>query len=217
MRQCDRIVIATSSVHKFDEFKSLFSAYGNIEILMARDVLRNADKVNAVESTVSYLENASAKARLVNQGCHYPALADDSGLEVDALQGKPGVLSARFAPFRAGVSRDQANREFLLEELKKKLPKDHLRTDRSARFVATLALEIEGVLISSVGVLEGTITDAPRGEGGFGYDPIFVPKGFQKTLAEMTLAEKNSISHRAKALQELMNKSAAMGLIFAKP
>lgn len=217
MRQCDRIVLATSSIHKFEEFKSLFSAYGNIEILMARDVLRNADKVNSVEGSTSYLDNAAAKARLVNQGCHYPALADDSGLEVDALQGKPGVLSARYAAFRTGVSRDQANREFLLEELKKKLPKDHLRTDRSARFVATLALEIEGVLISAVGVLEGNITDVPRGEGGFGYDPVFVPKGFQKTLAEMTLAEKNSISHRAKALQELMNKAAAIGLVFAKP
>ena len=88
---------------------------------------------------------------------------------------------------------------------------------RSARFVCTLALVVEGILLHATGVLEGTISDAPRGTNGFGYDPIFIPKGSSRTFAEMTNAEKNMISHRAKALQELMAKVKGHGVVFIKP
>ena len=90
-------------------------------------------------------------------------------------------------------------------------------TDRGARFVATLTLVIEGLMLHTTATLDGAIADAPRGKNGFGYDPIFIPKGSQKTLAEMTDTEKNAISHRSKALHELMAQTKAKGIIFAKP
>ncbi|MGZ3699073.1 MAG: RdgB/HAM1 family non-canonical purine NTP pyrophosphatase, partial [Bdellovibrionota bacterium] len=159
----------------------------------------------------TYLENASAKARLANQGTHFPTIADDSGLEVDALGGKPGVRSHRYATPKAGISQDQANVQLLLSELKGS-------TSREAKFVCTLVLVIEGILIHATGTLEGTISDAPRGTNGFGYDPVFMPKGsHNKTLAELTDVEKNSISHRAKALHELMAQVKSHGILFAKP
>src|SRR5690606_7017449 len=111
------------------------------------------------------------------------------------------IRSARYAIAKAGVSQDEANREKLLEALKG-VP----HAQRDARFVAHLALTIEGITITASGSLEGKITEAPRGNLGFGYDSIFIPKGFEKTLAEMKPSEKNKISHRAIALTELMRK-----------
>jgi len=210
MRLVNKIVLATLNENKFDEFKALFSAYAEIELLKASSIMRNAAKLSYAERHDTYLENAIAKARLAHMGCHYPCLADDSGLEVEALQGKPGVRSHRYATPKAGKSQDDANNELLLSELKG-------AGTRNAKFVCTLALVIEGILIHSTGVLEGTLLDAPRGGNGFGYDPLFVPKGQSKTLAEMTDAEKNSLSHRAKALHDLMAQVKAHGIVFAKP
>ena len=210
MRLSNKILLATLNRDKFEEFRTLFSAYPDIEIAMAGEYLRNPEKLALVETHDTYLENALAKARLANQGAHYPALADDSGLEVDALGGKPGVRSHRYASFQAGLSQDQANIQKLLTELAGK-------PSRIARFVCTVALLIEGIMIHATGILEGSITDTPRGTNGFGYDPVFIPKGSSRTFAEMTDAEKNMISHRAKALHELMAKIKNHGIVFAKP
>lgn len=221
MRLSNKILLATLNRDKFEEFRTLFSAYPDIELVMADQLLRNPEKLALVETHDTYLENAVAKARLANTGSHYPSLADDSGLEVDALGGKPGVRSHRFASLshagkpgspspQAGLSQDLANIQKLMTELAGK-------PSRSARFVCTLALLIEGIMIHATGVLEGTITDTPRGTNGFGYDPVFVPKGSSRTFAEMTDAEKNMISHRAKALHELMAKVKNHGIVFAKP
>ena len=210
MRLSNKIVLATLNRDKFDEFHSLFTAYPEVELVEVESIIRNPSGLRTVEKYDSYLENAMAKARICNQASHYPCLADDSGLEVLALEGKLGVHSHRYAPPRAGVHQDQANNELLLQEMKSK-------TDRSAKFVATLVLLIEGIMISATGVLEGTLLEHPRGSNGFGYDPLFLPKDSQKTLAEMTSSEKNRISHRAKALNELMTQIKANGIVFAKP
>jgi XTP/dITP diphosphohydrolase len=209
MRLVNRILLATENRNKFEEFKALFSTHPEIELLMANQVLRNTEGLKFAERYDTYLENALAKARLVNQGAHYPSLADDSGLEVEGLQGKPGVRSHRYATPKAGLSQDQANVEFLLKELSGK--------SRNAKFVCTLALLVEGILIHATGTLEGTIAETPRGTNGFGYDPIFIPNGSNKTLAEMTETEKNAISHRFQALQNLMTQVKQHGIVFAKP
>ncbi|MBC7384742.1 MAG: RdgB/HAM1 family non-canonical purine NTP pyrophosphatase [Cryobacterium sp.] len=207
------IVLASTNLDKFQEMRALFARYPELQLVKADSVLRNAEKIGMVEIYSSYAENAAAKARLVNQGCHFPSLADDSGLEVFALDGKPGVRSARFASLEgkpSKLSQDQANVEKLLTDLKG-------AANREARFVCTLVLVIEGMSLSATGTLEGMITDTPRGEMGFGYDPVFVPKGETRTLAEMTETEKNAISHRAHALQNLMQEIASHGIQFAKP
>ena len=210
MRLSNKIVLATLNREKFEEFKDLFSPYSEIKLVLASEFLRNPEGLGLVENHQTYLDNAIAKARLANQGCHYPSLADDSGLEVDSLQGRPGVRSHRFAPPKAGISQDQANRDLLLREMKS-------AQNRSARFVCTVVLVIEGILIHATGILEGTISEAPRGNQGFGYDPIFIPKGGAKTLAEMSSSEKNAISHRAKALHQLMTQAKSHSLVFVKP
>lgn len=209
MRLSNRIVVATTNRDKLEEFRSLFAPWPEIELIPASDVVRNSDRLGFAERFDTYLDNAVAKARLANMGCHYPCLADDSGLEVEGLGGKPGVRSHRYATPRAGLTQDQANNELLLKELAGK--------PRDARFVCTLAFMIEGILLHANGALEGQIADKPAGALGFGYDPLFLPKGSSKTLAEMTNIEKNAISHRAKAVQELMNQVRAHGIVFAKP
>lgn len=210
MRLANRIVLASTNRDKFDEFQAIFSAYPGVELLPADQIVRNADKLGFAERFNSYRENAAAKARLANMGCHYPTLADDSGLEVEGLGGKPGVRSHRYAPPEAGMSQDQANIRHLLRELgREKL--------RNARFVCTLVLCIEGLTLEGTGVLEGGIIQEPRGTKGFGYDPIFVPKGLNRTFAELTGQEKNALSHRAKAVQALMEQVRTHGIVFAKP
>lgn len=210
MRLSNKIVLATLNRGKFDEFRALLGAYPEIELATAEAFLRNPEGLQFAERHNTYLENSIAKARLMNQACHYPSLADDSGLEVEHLGGKPGVRSHRYATPKPKMTQDEANIELLLSEMKS-------AQIRSARFVCTLALAIEGVLLHSTGILEGTITESPRGHNGFGYDPVFIPKGGTKTLAEMTESEKNVISHRAKALHELMSQVKSHGIVFAKP
>jgi XTP/dITP diphosphohydrolase len=147
-----------------------------------------------VEDGKTFTDNAIAKARFYATASGLWALADDSGLEVDALAGAPGVYSARYAGENAS---DADRRELLLSELAKVVDKD-----RRARFVSVVAIaSADGkVLNVSEGICEGTLTFAPRGEGGFGYDPLFVPDGFSQTFAELPESVKNRISHRAQAL-----------------
>jgi XTP/dITP diphosphohydrolase len=209
MRLANKVLLATTNRDKYNEFNSLFAAYPDVELILAERVIRNVGGLRFAERYETYLENAIAKARLVNQASHYPSLADDSGLEVQALEGKPGVRSHRYAAPISGLSQDEANTQFLLKELGNK--------ESPARFVCTLALVIEGILIHSQAALEGSITLDPRGENGFGYDSVFVPKGSVKTLAEMTNVEKNAVSHRAKALHDLMSQVKSHGIVFAKP
>jgi XTP/dITP diphosphohydrolase len=209
MRLVKQVLLATENRGKYEEFKTLFSQYPEVDLQMANKILRNTEGLQFVERYDTYLENALAKARFVNQGAHYPSLADDSGLEVEALAGKPGVRSHRYASPKAGLTQDEANTQLMLKELAGK--------SRTAKFTCTLAFLVEGILMHATGTLEGTIAEAPRGTHGFGYDPIFIPKGSSKTLAEMTQAEKNAISHRAVALRLLMDQVRQNGIVIAKP
>jgi XTP/dITP diphosphohydrolase len=217
MRLSNEVVFASLNVDKFREFKALLSAYPAIELIPAEARIRNPEKLALAEAYDTYLENAAAKARVANQACHNPTLADDTGLEVDALGGKPGPRSHRYArpapgalPF-SRVEQARANVDLLLSEMKK------AGGSRSARFVTVVALNVEGLLLHATGKLEGSIVEAPRGTGGFGYDSVFLPDGSQKTLAEMSEGEKNALSHRARAIQDLMLQIQARGIVLAKP
>jgi XTP/dITP diphosphohydrolase len=150
----------------------------------------------AAEDGVTYAENAIAKARFYAAATGLWALADDSGLEVAALGGAPGVYSARYAGDNAS---DADRRELLLAELAK-----IDSAERRARFVAAVAIaDPNGVVLNlSEGICEGTITFEPRGASGFGYDPLFVPDGYDQTVAELPDEVKNVISHRARALMQ---------------
>ena len=151
----------------------------------------------AVEDADTYAGNAIKKARFYAASTGLPALADDSGLEVEALDGAPGVISARYAGEHAN---DSDRRELLLAELAKTGS-----DDRRARFVCAIAIAtVAGeVLNLSEGICEGTITFEPRGNSGFGYDPLFIPDGYNETFAELSDDVKNQISHRARALLKL--------------
>ena len=154
----------------------------------------------AAEDYETYAENAIAKAQFYARETGLCALADDSGLEVEALDGAPGVYSARYAGLGAS---DADRRKLLLSELRQ-VGELHSAApaNRKARFVCVVAIaRPEGTMLNvSEGVCNGTITFEPRGEGGFGYDPLFVPDGFDQTFAELPDSIKNQISHRARAL-----------------
>ncbi len=212
MRSANIVVLASTNRHKFEEFKELFASWPEVSIRPAQEHVRNADKLSLVETFDQYRDNAVAKARACNHGCHYPSLADDSGLEVDALGGAPGARSHRFAIPRAGEPQDTANIKKLLEALKG-VPAEK----RGARFVCHLALVMEGKLVEVQGVLEGSIASEASGNGGFGYDPVFIPKGETRTLAELGPAVKNKISHRALAVLRLMDEIRAREIVLAKP
>ena len=194
----DLIVLATKNEGKARELAVLLHGVaGRVESLRAY-----AGVSLPPETGSSYRENALAKARAVHRALGVPSLGDDSGLEVDALAGAPGLHSARYAG--EGAS-DLANIERLLGELAGVPPER-----RTARFRCVLALvrgredettaEDETV---AEGVCEGRITDAPRGEDGFGYDPIFIPEGHLMTFAELPATEKNALGHRARAAASL--------------
>jgi XTP/dITP diphosphohydrolase len=146
------------------------------------------------ETGATIPENALIKARYVKQHYKMDCFADDSGLEVEALNGAPGVYSARYA----GNEKDtDKNNGKLLEELKN-------ASNRNARFVTVIALVVNGKEFVFEGDIKGTIVNEPRGSNGFGYDPLFVPEGYDLTFAEMPSQLKNSISHRAIAVQKLI-------------
>ena len=212
MRNSSTIVLASNNRHKYEEFSALFRNHSEIHLLPAQEFIRNTEKLGWVETSDLYLDNAVAKARVCNLGCHYPSLADDSGLEVDALNGRPGVRSHRYAIPKAGQTQDHANNLKLLEELKN-VPAEK----RTARFVCHLALVMEGLMVHAVGTLEGTITTDLKGADGFGYDPIFTPKGLTQTLAEIGDQAKNKISHRALAVLNLLDLLKKQDIVLAKP
>ena len=186
-----QIVFATNNRHKLDELRALTA--GKVEILSLADI----DCHDDIPETADTLEgNAMIKARWVKDRYGYDCFADDTGLEVDVLGGEPGVRSARYA---GGEGHDsKANMQKLLRELEGK-------NNRAARFRTVIAL-IEGNETHTFdGIVEGEITREPSGESGFGYDPIFKPIGYDVTFAEMTAEQKNSISHRGRAVRKLID------------
>lgn len=186
-----RLLLATRNAHKTREVGEILGAAWEIEDLTARPDLPEVE-----ETGVTFEENARLKA--VTASAHYDGwvLADDSGLEVDALGGAPGVRSARFAGDDADMA---ANRVLLLEKLREVRGKE-----RGGRFRCVLALARGGEVVRVFhGTVEGVITPCERGSGGFGYDPVFVPEGACRTFAEMTGAQKHSLSHRGRALAAL--------------
>jgi len=189
-----RVVLASSNPGKLHELAALLAP------LSLTLIPQGALGIAAVpESGATFLANALLKARHAAQCAQLPALADDSGLEVDALGGRPGVRSARFAG--EGASDDDNLRQ-LLAELR-----DVAQPQRQARYRCVIVLvrsaADEGPLIAH-GSWEGHIGSAPRGRGGFGYDPVFVPLGERRSAAELDTSEKNSLSHRARALRALV-------------
>ncbi len=188
----EKIILATRNKGKIAEFSELLSPY-NIEILTSYDL---GEPFDIVEDDDTFRGNARLKATIYMEATNLPALADDSGLMVDILEGAPGVNSARYAKENAT---DEENNQKLLENLKN-VPKEK----RTARFVSAIALVFPNKSVQIVeGFCEGIILDEPKGENGFGYDPIFYVIEAGKTYAEMTPKEKNIYSHRAKAMQKL--------------
>lgn len=182
------ILAATSNSHKLCELRSILGAAGVTVI--------GADAVGGIPDVVedgdSFAANAAKKAIEVAQATGRTVFADDSGIAVDALGGAPGIYSARYAGEGAN---DAQNLALLLERMADEV-------DRSARFVCVIALASpQGLIGTARGELPGSLLTAARGEAGFGYDPIFVPDGDSRSLAEMTAAEKDAISHRANALR----------------
>jgi XTP/dITP diphosphohydrolase len=187
-----RLALATGNPGKIREIRGLLSGL-DIELLTHDDF---EGWPSLEEEGDSFEENAACKAQALSRWAGIPALADDSGLEVEALGGEPGVMSARYAG-RQGD--DAANIARLLLEME-----GTPTASRRARFVCVLVLASpDGERIEIMETCEGTITTSPRGELGFGYDPVFVAAGMKKTLAELPLEEKNAISHRGKALRRL--------------
>lgn len=191
MSGMQRIIIATRNQYKAREFAQLLGREFATE-----DLSTIANAVVVAETGSTFAENAALKALAVSNQVPELVLADDSGLEVDALGGAPGVYSARFAG--EGAS-DRQNLAKLLDELACAAPEN-----RGARFRCALALARAGEIIHrSEGVVEGKIATAPGGVVGFGYDPVFIPAGYDLTFAEMPAATKNQISHRARAVAAL--------------
>lgn len=188
-----RLVVASKNPDKRREMENLLLSVG-----LADEYVSGLEWPDVEETGETLVENALLKARAVAAAVGLPSLGDDTGLEVAALGGRPGVYTARYSGNKASY-RD--NYEKLLLELQGE-------TDRTARFTTWVALVFpDGVEITASGHVEGVITEAPRGSGGFGYDPVFEVDG--RTLAELTPREKDALSHRARALRAL---AAEVGL-----
>jgi XTP/dITP diphosphohydrolase len=187
-----QLVLATRNKGKIKEFRELFTPMG-IEVLSLEQVPHTPE---IVEDGTTFAENAIKKAEGIAQALGMPALADDSGLEVDALQGEPGVYSARYAGLQAT---DEENNRKLIGKLES-VPLEK----RTARYVCVLALAIPGEeTITAEGICEGLILSEPAGNNGFGYDPYFYVPQRKQTMAQLPPAEKNKISHRGQALRKL--------------
>ena len=181
-----KIVFATNNAHKLEEVAAILG--GSYEVLSLREIGCNDD---IPETSDSFAGNALQKAQYVKEHYGYDCFADDSGLEVDVLGGEPGIYSARYS---GGGS--EANMDKLLHNLTGK-------SERGAQFRTVIALLIGKDTRLFEGIVRGTIIDERRGEGGFGYDPIFVPEGYDLTFAQLGSKVKNHISHRAKAVEQL--------------
>ncbi len=200
-----RVVLASGNPGKLRELAALLAP-------LSLSLIPQAELgITAVPETgATFLANALLKARHAASSARLPALADDSGLEVDALGGRPGVKSARHA--HPGAS-DAENLERLLEELRG-VPPVQRRARYQCVIVLVRAADDPQPLIARAS-WEGQIATAPRGSGGFGYDPVFIPEGSARTAAELDPAEKNAVSHRGKALRELVAMLGRQGYIAA--
>ncbi len=184
------LVIASNNRNKIREIENKFSGICGLTLI---PLSRFPDPPLIIEDGATFHENARTKAAAIAGFTKQPAMADDSGLVVDALDGRPGVLSARYGGAEA-TDRERSLK--LLEEMREAAPER-----RNARFVCVISVAFpDGRIFFSEGRCEGMIADSMKGENGFGYDPIFYLPEIGKTMAELTLEEKNSISHRAKAL-----------------
>ncbi|MCI0687637.1 MAG: RdgB/HAM1 family non-canonical purine NTP pyrophosphatase [Sporichthyaceae bacterium] len=196
-----RIVLATRNPHKLVELSRIFAESGLSVELLGLDAFPDVPEV--VEDGLTFADNALKKAREVSTGTGLPAIADDSGLCVDVLNGMPGVFSARWA----GRHRDDgANLRLVLDQIS-----DVPDSERGAQFVCAAALVLPNGREAVVdGRVEGHLIREPRGASGFGYDPIFVPDGSSRTTAELDPKEKDAISHRGRAIRALAPVVAAL-------
>jgi XTP/dITP diphosphohydrolase len=190
-----KFVLATRNSHKATELKRILEELDlDCELLTVAD-FPGAPEVEETETT--FEGNAMLKARALAKFTGLAAIADDSGICVDALDGNPGVLSARWSGASENV--DQANLDLVLEQVR-----DVPTESRGAKFVcAAVAVFPDGQELIAIGEMLGHLLSAPTGKNGFGYDPIFVPQGFEISTAQMSAAEKDAISHRGKALNDL--------------
>jgi XTP/dITP diphosphohydrolase len=186
-----KLVIATNNAHKLQEIAAILG--DEIELLSLKDI-RCFDEIPETAETLE--GNALMKARYIRDRFGMDCFADDTGLEVEALHGAPGVYSARYA---GGEGHDsEANMQKLLKELQGE-------TNRAARFRTVIALLMDGEEHLFEGIVNGSIIEEKRGAAGFGYDPLFVPTGYDATFAELGEEVKNQISHRARAVQQLVD------------
>ena len=183
-----KLVVATNNAHKLEEISAILG--NEMELLSLKDIHCNTD----IPETADTLEgNARQKAMYIHENYGMDCFADDTGLEVEALNGAPGVFSARYA----GDGHDsEANMQKLLKELEGK-------ENRKAQFRTAICLIMEGKEYLFEGIVKGHIIEEKRGGAGFGYDPIFVPEGYNQTFAELGNDVKNTISHRARAVEKL--------------
>lgn len=184
-----KLVFATNNPNKLKEVQTLLPKH--ITLLSLKDINCEED-IPETQPTIA--GNALQKSEYIKQHYGYDCFADDTGLEIDALNGEPGVYSARYAG-------PQRNAE---DNMTKVLTKLDNNTNRNAQFKTVIALELNGKQYTFEGICKGQITTQKQGEKGFGYDPIFQPDGFLKTFAEMSLDDKNKIGHRGKAVQKLV-------------
>ena len=185
-----KLVFATNNPNKLQEVSNMIS--NQIKIISLKDISFNEE---IIESENTIKGNAILKANFIKNNYGYDCFADDTGLEVDFLDGKPGVYSKRFAGKNAT---DELNMQKLIECMEKS-------TNRTARFKTVIALNINNKLTTFTGICEGEILTKKRGSNGFGYDPIFLPKGYTKTFGEMDMTDKNKIGHRSKAVKKLID------------
>ncbi|MBL6647353.1 MAG: non-canonical purine NTP diphosphatase [Flavobacteriaceae bacterium] len=184
------LLFATSNKNKVIEIKKVLPKEFNIKSL---DDIGFCEEIPENENTIE--GNAIFKANYIYKKYNLNVFADDTGLEVDSLNGKPGVHSARYA----GISKNSTdNINKLLKKLKNK-------KNRKARFKTIIALILNSKIYTFEGVIEGIITKKSKGENGFGYDPVFIPSGYTKTFGELSIEEKNSISHRSLAMNKLID------------
>jgi XTP/dITP diphosphohydrolase len=186
----NKIIFATKNPGKIREVKEIFKN-SNIELVSLLD-LNNVPEI--IEDGLTFEENARKKAEIIFKTFNIPSMSDDSGLEVEQLEGRPGVFSARYAGENAT---DEENNEKLLREL------SNYTEPHRAKFVCSAAYYDGNKFVTAYGEVKGKIIKSPRGHNGFGYDPLFLPDGYLFTSGELSLEEKNKISHRAAAFYKL--------------
>lgn len=195
-----KLVLASKNAHKLAEMQTILGQLG-LEVVLESDV---GVDVEVEETGTTFEENALLKARAVMEASGMAAIADDSGLMVDALHGEPGVYSARYG----GLDTDAARTALLLDRLR-----DVPMEQRTARFVSAIVCALpDGRVVTARGCCEGTILTAPAGQNGFGYDPVFYVPELGMTFAQADGAEKNAVSHRGNALKEFCKAWKEAGL-----